>query len=632
MRSFLASLRLRLMLLVLINVVPMFILTAHTNRQWREYRDVEEMQEVVALARLVAEREERLVAGRPEGPLVTLGDPGRLRSVLTEVEAPRGTSITLLDDRGAILAREPDASRWVGQSAVASTLFRDIIARHDHGTIEGKDLDGEPKQIAHRILRGLARPVHLVVAVPPASVVEEENEIVREGLILEIAVATLGLALAWIGASLFILRPARTLVHATRRLAAGDLGARTGLVRGSGELHELSRAFDDMATVLETRHHEAERAREALAAGREQLEERVRSRTADLVSANEALKKLSSAVMQAADSIIITDRDGIIEYVNPAFERLTGYAATEALGRTPRIVKSGAHDTAFYEDLWRQISAGAVFHGVLVNRTKAGTLYHEEKTITPIRDEHGTITHYVSAGRDITDRKQAEEELEKSRAALRVLAAHLTSVREEERSRIARDVHDDLGQLLAVLKLELRRLDEGPVDGAQLTRHVTEMTELIDRMMVSVHRIQTELRPPVLDVLGLVAAIDWQARQFEAQSGIPCRFVTNTEHLRVASDTSTAIFRIVQEALANVSRHANAHAVEIRLQRYPDSLAVTVRDDGRGIAETELDERHSIGIAGMRERARLLGGRLTLTGRPGAGTTVMLEVPLSTGS
>jgi signal transduction histidine kinase len=531
--------------------------------------------------------------------------------VLTEVEAPRGTSITLLDDRGAILAREPDASRWVGQSAVASTLFRDIIARHDHGTIEGKDLDGEPKQIAHRILRGLARPVHLVVAVPPASVVEEENEIVREGLILEIAVATLGLALAWIGASLFILRPARTLVHATRRLAAGDLGARTGLVRGSGELHELSRAFDDMATVLETRHHEAERAREALAAGREQLEERVRSRTADLVSANEALKKLSSAVMQAADSIIITDRDGIIEYVNPAFERLTGYAATEALGRTPRIVKSGAHDTAFYEDLWRQISAGAVFHGVL---------------------EHGTITHYVSAGRDITDRKQAEEELEKSRAALRVLAAHLTSVREEERSRIATEVHDELGQFLAVLKLEVQRLARAPVDEAELRRHVSETSELIDQMMASVHRIQTELRPPVLDVLGLVAAIDWQARQFESRTGIRCRFTPSSEDVRVAPDTSTAVFRIVQEALANIVQHAAAHAVEIGLQIAGDTLTLTVRDDGRGITEADLDRQPSLGITGMRERARLLGGRFTVTGRPGEGTTLTLALPLSRSS
>jgi PAS domain S-box-containing protein len=559
-------------------------------------------------------------------------DASRLKTVLTEVEAPRGTSITLLDDRGTVLAREPDGSRWVGQSALANQAFGEIVRRHGNGTIEGNDLDGQPKQIAHRTLGDLAPPVRVVVAVPPASVVEEENEIIRESLLLEIAVAMVALVLAWTGASLFVLRPANALLTMTRRLAAGELNARTGVVHGSGELHQVSRAFDDMAQALEARAREAERARAALAAAHDALEERVRNRTAELVSANEALKKLSSAVMQAADSVIITNRNGVIEYVNPAFERLTGYTAAEALGQTPRIVKSGVHDAAFYAHLWRQISSGEVFQGIVVNRRKTGTLYHEEKSITPIRDERGTITHYVSAGRDITERKEAEEELEKSRAALRVLAAHLTSVREEERSRIATEVHDELGQFLAVLKLEVQRLARAPVDEAELRRHVSETSELIDQMMASVHRIQTELRPPVLDVLGLVAAIDWQARQFESRTGIRCRFTPSSEDVRVAPDTSTAVFRIVQEALANIVQHAAAHAVEIGLQIAGDTLTLTVRDDGRGITEADLDRQPSLGITGMRERARLLGGRFTVTGRPGEGTTLTLALPLSRSS
>jgi PAS domain S-box-containing protein len=627
MRSFLTSLRARLLLLILVTVVPMFLLTAHTNRQWRQYRDLEEMQEVVALARLVAEREGHLAAGSSPA----MFDASRLKTVLTEVEAPRGTSITLLDDRGTVLAREPDGSRWVGQSALANQAFGEIVRRHGNGTIEGNDLDGQPKQIAHRTLGDLAPPVRVVVAVPPASVVEEENEIIRESLLLEIAVAMVALVLAWTGASLFVLRPANALLTMTRRLAAGELNARTG-VHGSGELHQVSRAFDDMAQALEARAREAERARAALAAAHDALEERVRNRTAELVSANEALKKLSSAVMQAADSVIITNRNGVIEYVNPAFERLTGYTAAEALGQTPRIVKSGVHDAAFYAHLWRQISSGEVFQGIVVNRRKTGTLYHEEKSITPIRDERGTITHYVSAGRDITERKEAEEELEKSRAALRVLAAHLTSVREEERSRIATEVHDELGQFLAVLKLEVQRLARAPVDEAELRRHVSETSELIDQMMASVHRIQTELRPPVLDVLGLVAAIDWQARQFESRTGIRCRFTPSSEDVRVAPDTSTAVFRIVQEALANIVQHAAAHAVEIGLQIAGDTLTLTVRDDGRGITEADLDRQPSLGITGMRERARLLGGRFTVTGRPGEGTTLTLALPLSRSS
>jgi PAS domain S-box-containing protein len=573
------------------------------------------------------------VAGQTTATVVARADLSPLRQALVEADVPRGTTITLLDHQGTILAREPDAARWVGQSALRAPVFRRAIEHHGEGTTEGVDLDGESRLFAYLPLRGFTHALRVVVATPAASVLDEGDEVIRESLLGVAAVAIAALAVAWVGGDLLVLRPTRALVRTTRRLAAGDLGARTGPVRGSGELRELSRAFDDMAVALEAREHEADRAREALRAANDELEDRVRTRTAELVRANETLKKLSSAVEGAADSVIITNRDGTIEYVNPSFERLTGYTAAEAAGQTPRILKSGAHDAVFYRELWQRISSGEVFVGVLVNRRKDGTRYYEEKTITPIRDDRGAISYYVSAGRDVTDRKRAEEELEQSREALRALAAHVESVREEERSRVAREVHDELGQTLTALKFDVRRLASGPVrDEAALGRHVSAMTELIDQTIASVRRIQTELRPAVLDDLGLVAAIEWQAQQFETRTGIGCRFKANAEELRLAPDVSIAAFRIVQETLTNVARHAHAQHVEITLHVEANTLVLTVRDNGRGITDAEGEDRRAMGLTGMRERARLLGGRLTITGRPGTGTTVRLEVhqpPLS---
>jgi PAS domain S-box-containing protein len=728
----LSPLRARLLVLVIVAAVPTCLFTMRTMVDWRHYRLQEELQEVQALARMVAASKERLVAigrerllglsrmatGRlddasecrrllqahwtdlaawhaisvmaPDGrslcelegsegdPSAAPGEPldrtpemhpvvavnridvrklratatfvqpvvdvagqttatlvaranlSPLREALVEADVPRGTTITLLDHQGTILAREPDAARWVGQSALGAPVFRRAVEHHGEGTAEGVDLDGQSRLFAYLPVRGFTDALRVVVATPLASVVDEGDEVIRESVLGIAAVAMLALAVAWVGADVLVLRPTRTLVRTARRLAVGDLRARTGLVRGSGELHELSRAFDDMAAALEARECEAERTREALRAAHDRLEERVEVRTAELLTANQTLKKLSSAVEEAADSVLITNRDGMIEYVNPAFERLTGYTAAEAVGQTPRILKSDAHDASFYRTLWQCISSGGVFRGVLVNRKKDGTRYYEEKTITPIRDERGAVSHYVSAGRDVTDRKRAEDEVEQSREALRALAAHLESVREDERARVAREVHDELGQTLTALKFDVHRLVSGPIrDEAALGRRVSAMTELIDQTIASVRRIQTELRPAVLDDLGLVPAIEWQAQQLERRIGIRCRFAARPEDIEPGPDVSIAVFRIVQETLTNVVRHAEAQSVDITLETEADTLTLTVRDDGRGITDAELEDRRSTGLTGMRERARLLGGRLTITGRPGAGTTVRLDVALS---
>lgn len=349
----------------------------------------------------------------------------------------------------------------------------------------------------------------------------------------------------------------------------------------------------------------------------------------DRKRAEEALKKLSSAVEQTADSVIITDRKGRIEYVNPAFETLTGYTPEEVRGLTPRVLKSGLHDVQFYQRLWQTLLAGQVFRVVFINRKKGGTLYYEDKTITPLRDSHGQITHFVSTGRDITQRMRAEEELRNSREQLRALAAHLESIREDERSLMAREVHDELGQMLTGLKIELSWIAARlPSDQSALLQKARTIETLIDATIQSVRRISSQLRPGVLDDLGLVAAIEWQAQEFQARMGTECEFTSPLKEYELDPDLSTALFRILQEALTNVVRHAKATRVTILLTEEADRLILEVTDNGRGITEQELTARGSLGLLGMRERALLLGGEVAITGIPGTGTTVRVVMPL----
>lgn len=232
--------------------------------------------------------------------------------------------------------------------------------------------------------------------------------------------------------------------------------------------------------------------------------------------------------------------------------------------------------------------------------------------------------------REIAERKLVEEQLRESQENLRALAAHLQSVREEEQTRIAREIHDELGQALTGLKMDLSwmtsRLAE---DQKPLVKKTTSMFRLIDRTIQAVRRIASGLRPEVLDEVGLTAAIGWQARDFQMRTGIRCKTALPVDGLILAPEKSTAVFRIFQEVLTNVARHANATRVDISLQLDTDTLTLQVQDNGTGITETAIHNARSLGLLGMRERVLLFGGTIEVTGRSGKGTKVVVSVPLS---
>ena len=363
------------------------------------------------------------------------------------------------------------------------------------------------------------------------------------------------------------------------------------------------------------------------------------------------------------------DPQGRVVSWNAGAERLKGYRAEEIIGK---------HFSVFYprEDLIRGTPERnleeAAQRGQSVHEgwrlRKDGSLFWGNVVITALRDLKGNLLGFAKLTRDVTERREREETLTKAkellelrveqRAAvltrvneelrveiaereraeeqfkasldqLRALAARLQSVREEERTSIAREIHDELGQACTAIKMDLALIGRKTTKRqTHLRAKVDSASRLVDDMIVTLRRIASELRPRTLDDLGLTAALESQAQEFEARTGIHCRVALPEEPLTLDDERSTAIFRIFQESLTNVARHAHATRVEARLERKADQLIFQVRDNGRGFDPAEAKARKSLGLVGMQERALMLNGELQVEGVPGAGTTMILRIPL----
>jgi two-component system, NarL family, sensor histidine kinase UhpB len=222
--------------------------------------------------------------------------------------------------------------------------------------------------------------------------------------------------------------------------------------------------------------------------------------------------------------------------------------------------------------------------------------------------------------------RDREKDLASRAEQLSAVSRRLMRVQEEERTRIARELHDELGQLLTAAKLELSPLRESVAVPESIAR-VQRVLALLDRTLESVRRIAYELRPPLLDDLGLASAIESEVSAFQKRMGIECEISVRSTEIELDSERSTAIFRIVQEALTNVARHAHATRVEIRLRQSPSEVLLDVRDNGRGITPEQFEDSRTLGLLGMRERVRQFGGTIGIEGVSGRGTIVTVRIP-----
>jgi len=256
-----------------------------------------------------------------------------------------------------------------------------------------------------------------------------------------------------------------------------------------------------------------------------------------------------------------------------------------------------------------------------------GTIKYIHSIGHPIVGENGELVEFIGTAMDVTALKRAEEERQRSFEQLRALAARQQSVREEERTRVAREIHDQLGQALTAIKIEFASFIHDLPTQYRRSSKTESILQLVSNTIESVRRISTELRPGILDDLGLVAAVEWAAEEFEARTGITVNLDLPQDDIVTDQERATALFRIFQETLTNVARHARASDVSVRLAEQNGNLILQVRDDGVGMSEQQLSGNRIFGIVGMRERAALLGGELKLSTVPGEGVAVEVHIP-----
>jgi PAS domain S-box-containing protein len=361
-------------------------------------------------------------------------------------------------------------------------------------------------------------------------------------------------------------------------------------------------------------------------------------------------------------AIFMLDPNGEVLSWNEGAERLKGYTSEEIIGKNySTFFTAGDKRNGKPEAQLREAAeeGQAEHEGWRVR--KDGSTFWANAVITALRDEEGSLYGFAKITRDMTERKEREEsvrsakeqlevrvqertaelvqvneklhsevsERKRTEDQLRALAARLQTAREDERTHVAREIHDEFGQMCTALKMDISWIAQRlPKDQGRLKDKTDSALKLVGELIQSLRRLSTELRPNTLDALGLVAAIEWQAQEFQAHTGVQCELLLPEKELNLNKERSTALFRIFQETLTNVARHADATVVQTNLVVGETEVVLHIHDNGKGFDLSAADRSASLGLLGMRERAQLLGGDFKIDTSPGSGTTVIVRIPL----
>jgi len=330
----------------------------------------------------------------------------------------------------------------------------------------------------------------------------------------------------------------------------------------------------------------------------------------------------------AGEAIISADEFSRIVLANPAAAAMFGVSTAQMLGEPlARFIRAPANASHSPLDFFLGGRAGrrATDYAGLGMRVNSEPFPIEGSITDAFQDG---VTLYTIILRDVSERHRVQRKLARSHDQLRQLSAALQTIREEERTHIARELHDDLGQLLASLRMDLTLLHGACGDAPEAARLIKGMDGNLLTAIASLRRIATNLRPRALDEGGLYFALQGLCEDFTERYGIACALLADEAELRLDDTASTAIFRIVQEALTNVARHAHAHSVTMNLYRLNGDLLVTIRDDGRGIREEDMDKAESLGLIGMRERVWGLQGEISISADEPPGTRIDIVIPV----
>lgn len=349
----------------------------------------------------------------------------------------------------------------------------------------------------------------------------------------------------------------------------------------------------------------------------------------------ELLQRLQLHLERIPLAYLITDKNFKVKFFNPEAEKIFGYKNSEVKGKDPYDFLIPESSKPLVEEKRKRWLLGDLnANGINENLTKDGRIILCEWYNTPILDENGELVEVISMGIDVTEREKSKTELLKSEQKLRALASHLQSVREEERAAIARELHDELGQILTSIKMNLIMMsrqvmqEDESFDKKIFENEIQSMNEMIEHSVKRLKKLISELRPEVLEKLGLIPALEWLTEQFSSRSGIKVNFNRPDLIPELGKNQQLNIYRIVQESLTNAMRHSGASEIWIDIQKFENLLEIKIQDNGKGFNPELLEPLQSIGITGMKERANAFGADLSIKSNSGSGTTVLLKVPL----
>jgi PAS domain S-box-containing protein len=349
-----------------------------------------------------------------------------------------------------------------------------------------------------------------------------------------------------------------------------------------------------------------------------------------MLKTQEENKRLATVLENTSDFVTLTDLEHKTIFVNKAARKALRYEETEYLSNKGLLDYLPAKNKSYFSD---NIFPVAFVQGVW--RGEGIWVDKEEKEI-PVsqvilveKPANGASGFIASIARDISEAKSKELEIKQMNEQLRALAASLQNIREEERSNIAREIHDDLGQQLTAIKIDVSWIAKKTQGNEQVKQKIDSIMLMLNETVKSIRRISTQLRPSILDDLGLIEALKWQIEEFQKRYGIAVNFMCNRERLILDSPTATGFFRIFQEALTNIARHSNATRVEVSLRIVDEELVLCVQDNGKGFKIDEARIQKTLGLLGMKERALMMGGRFEINNIPGQGVIVKINVPLN---
>ena len=575
-----------------------------------------------------------------------------LDAQVNSIAVPKGAILLVMDRRGTIMARNPPSKEYT-VGTPAPPYERTLPA---HGDFDG-EIKGEGGINRVYSLAQVGPGDGLTVVMKMRS--SEIYEPARRRLVLHLvslgSVGLLVLGLAWLGSKRYFTGPLSTLIRTADRLAAGDRSARSGLQYGS-EIGGLAQSLDLMAEALEreqTQTLRTDRAFRSIIEGTSTSagEAFFLSLVTSLTSAFEADFAFVAELNPDQLSVKTLSTFAFGKVVDNLSYELKGTPCDNVINQRSCYYTTGIQALFPDDDMLRDLGMVSYLGTPLPdpdgNPMGLIAVLRRQPMSTDVTDPLAMLKVFAARASVELTRLRVERELRESLAerkvaaernlemvrALQGLTASLESVREEERTHIAREIHDELGQQLTAMRFGLKSLKSQLTQSAQdrdalapALNRVSDLTGLVDSMIGDIRRIATELRPQVLDAFGMVAAIEWLAQDFRKRTGIDCRY-HGPKDLAVDRELATAVFRICQESLTNVARHAHATEARIRLAADGEWLSLEVSDNGKGISHEILVQTRSLGVIGMRERARMAGGELIIGGDGEQGASIRVRFP-----